>query len=53
MSRRSQKMGKDFWGPAEWTSLHVMGATFRPENADAFVEDYGISQKPSPATTVR
>lgn len=38
MRGTQQKKGRDFWGPAEWRSLHVMGATFRPENSDAFVQ---------------
>lgn len=28
--------GKAFWGPPIWTSIHILAATLRPENADAF-----------------
>ena len=31
-----EKTGKDFWGPPIWTTIHILGACFRPENAEAF-----------------
>lgn len=33
----SQEVGKKFWGEPIWTSIHIEGATFRPENAEIFV----------------
>ena len=35
----SAKRGKGFWGPPKWESLHIDGATFRPENAEIFVDN--------------
>ena len=32
-----QKKGKDFWGPPVWTSLHIFSATFKSENAQAYI----------------
>lgn len=34
--QRSQKKGKDFWGPPFWTTIHIIAATLRPENAESF-----------------
>jgi len=31
------KKGKEFWGPPIWKTLHILGATLRPENAEQFV----------------
>lgn len=40
MSREKidEKKGRDFWGPSEWTSIHVKCAVYKPENAVAFKE---------------
>lgn len=35
-SVKSPATGKFFWGPPVWTTIHILAATFRPENADAF-----------------
>jgi len=34
--KRSTVKGRDFWGPPLWTSIHILAATLRPENAEAF-----------------
>ena len=33
---KSGVKGKAFWGPTIWATIHILAATFRPENADAF-----------------
>lgn len=33
--KRSRK-GRDFWGPPVWANIHIFGATFRPDKAQAF-----------------
>lgn len=32
----SAAKGRDFWGPPIWTTIHILAATLRPENAAAF-----------------
>lgn len=36
MSQRTK--GRDFWGPPIWTTIHILAATLRPENANAYVQ---------------
>jgi hypothetical protein len=33
---KTDKRGRDFWGPSEWTSLHTKAAVYKPEKAQAF-----------------
>lgn len=28
--------GRDFWGPPMWVVLHIVSATYRPENANVY-----------------
>jgi len=32
----NQFKGKKFWGPPIWTTIHILAATLRPEDADAY-----------------
>jgi len=32
------KMGKDFWGPPVWATIHILAATLKPENSADYVQ---------------
>jgi len=49
----THKKGNDFWGPSEWKSLHVLGATFRPENSKIFLDRLWGATKTLPCEKCR
>ncbi len=34
--RGLQKKGRNFWGPPVWSTIHILAATLRPENAEKY-----------------
>jgi len=49
----TRRKGKDFWGPPIWTTIHILAATLRPENAKEFEEFLWLLTRLLPCETCK